>query len=108
MAAGSITGVKAETCDDEESVTVRRIDGHPFPRTAFSVAPEFIGWRRSLETSDCMQNVSDGTGAIIRGIVKGGMTAAVSVRFSDYFISSPNCLTNNSRRFSRSYRQSVF
>ena len=83
MPAGSVAGVKAETCNDEESVTVRRINGHPFSRAAFSVVSERIGWRRRLETSDCMQNVSAGTGAILRGIGKRDMAAAVSVRSSD-------------------------
>ena len=52
MFAGAVSGVEAETGDDEKSVSATGVDGDPSSWATFGIGPQFPGWRGGIHPAD--------------------------------------------------------
>ena len=63
-------GVQAQPCNDCERVTLARVDGDPFTRTALAVAAKLRRTHRCVNQTSCGQDIGDRAGTIVTVVFK--------------------------------------
>ena len=63
-------GVQAQPCNNCECVTLARVDGDPFARTALAVAAKLRRTHRRVNQTSCGQDVGDRAGTIVTVVLK--------------------------------------
>lgn len=81
-ASAGAAGVEAESGDGHEDVSVADIDGDPSALAAFAIVEISAGWHGSLHEAGFAEDVGDGSGAVVAGVVVSAVATAPFVGFA--------------------------
>ena len=84
--AVTAAGVETKSGNDEEDVAVFRVERDPPAFAGAAVSAKPLRRHRSPKQAGAIQDVGDGTGAIVAGVAKPAMASATSVWLARKFV----------------------